>query len=645
MAYEPIENYGIVGDLKTVSLISMKGSVDWLCFPRFDSPSVFGALLDDRKGGFFSIMPDTHDVKRKQFYWPQTNVLVTRFFCKEGVADVTDYMPVGGISPDCGEMDGCREESPQLVRRVTVRRGRVQFIVRCYPSFDYARTPHTLHLTDGGCVFRTDTLALGLATRVNLVSHEGKRTMPDEDGNTLELQTSGPGVEASFTLSQEERRTFVLEEVDPDTQGHIRLTEDESDRMLQETIEYWRDWVSHSTYKGRWREMVQRSALVLKLLSCKATGALVAAPTTSLPESAGGSRNWDYRYTWIRDAAFTLSSLLRIGLTQEASDFMEWIEARAHELRPDGSLQIMYGVDGTHELPEQKLDHLDGYRGAKPVRVGNGAYDQLQLDIYGELMDAILLFDEEVTPISYDLWIELRRLVDWVCNNWERKDAGIWETRGGDRHFTYSKLMCWVAVDRGIRLADRRSFPADRSKWYETRDRIYEEIIERAWDEERGAFVQAYDGDDESHATEHGPALDASTLMIPLMSFLSPSDRRVHATLDAILKPPRHGGLVSNGLTYRYNVKTTSDGLQGQEGTFNVCTFWLVEAMAEMGRADPERVYSARFIFEQMLGYANHLGLFAEETGPSGEALGNFPQALTHLGLINAAYRLDKVLG
>jgi GH15 family glucan-1,4-alpha-glucosidase len=356
----------------------------------------------------------------------------------------------------------------------------------------------------------------------------------------------------------------------------------------------------------------------------------VAAPTASLPEVLGGERNWDYRYTWIRDAAFTLYGLLRIGFTEEAAGFMQWLEARADEPNPDGSLQLMYGIDGRHDLTEETLDHLEGYRGSGPVRIGNGAHNQLQLDIYGELMDAVYLHNKYGDPVSYELWTRLRKVINWVCDNWRREDEGIWEVRGGRRHYVYSKLMCWMAIDRGLRLADKRSFPADRERWLAVRDEIYEEIMEEGWSPTRKAFVQSY-GDD---------TLDASNLIMPLVFFLSAKDPRMLGTLDAINRSPKDGGLVSNSLVYRYDVERSPDGLSGEEGTFSLCTFWLVEALTRAGRVD-----EARLIFEQMLGYANHLGLYAEEIGPNGEALGNFPQAFTHLTLISAAFNLDRALG
>ncbi len=313
---------------------------------------------------------------------------------------------------------------------------------------------------------------------------------------------------------------------------------------------------------------------------------------------------------------------------------MERIEARANELAEDGSLQIMYGFDGRHTLTEETLDHLEGYEGSRPVRVGNAAYDQLQLDIYGELLDSVYLYNKHGEPISYDFWVQLRKLVDYVCENWKRADEGVWEVRGGRQHFTYSRLMCWVAVDRGIRLAEKRSFPSDRKRWEQVRDEIYEDIMENGYSSERGAFVQSYGS----------KTLDASNLTMPLVFFVSPTDRRMLSTLAETLKSPEEGGLVSNSLVYRYNVQETDDGLAGEEGTFNICSFWLVEALTRAGRSKPAMLEQARLIFEKMTGYANHLGMYAEETGPTGEALGNTPQAFTHLSLISAAYNLHRTL-
>ena len=512
-------------------------------------------------------------------------------------------MPVG--SPENGH------GHHQLIRRVRVVRGEVTFRMECSPAFDYAREMHQTEISAGGVCFRSSGLYLELATQIP-------------------LELSGTGVDAEFTLQEEQTAIFILREIEAEAGCGVSLSEHEEEELLRQTVEYWRRWLSKCTYTGRWREMVHRSALALKLLTFEPTGAIVAAPTSSLPESLGGERNWDYRYTWIRDAAFTLYGLLRIGFTEEAAQFMSWLESRCQHSNPDGSLQLMYGLDGNSDLTEETLDHLEGYRGSRPVRIGNGAYDQLQPDIYGELMDAVYLYNKHGDPISYDLWARLRVLINWVCDNWQRKDEGIWEIRGGQRHFVYSKPMCWVAVDRGLRLASKRSFPADRERWLKVRDQIYEEIMDKGWSAERKAFVQSY-GDD---------TLDASNLIMPLVFFVSANDPRMLGTLDATNRSPKDGGLVSNSLVYRYDGEKSPDGLLGEEGTFNLCSFWLVEALTRAGRVD-----EARLIFERMLGYSNHLGLYAEEIGPSGEALGNFPQAFTHLTLISAAVNLDRAVG
>ncbi len=608
MAYQPIENYGIIGNMRTTALVGRDGSIDWLCFPHFDSPSVFAAILDDVKGGRFSIAPCMTQTTTKQFYWPDTNVLVTRFLSSEGVGEIEDFMPVGtDTGPDLFH---------QLIRRIKVVRGQVTFRLECHPAFDYARTPHETHLSSSGAVFATQALTLGLAT-------------------TLPLKRDEQGVFVEFTLQRGEHAVCVLREIADGERCGAVLPDNHAETVFQSTIQFWHDWLSHSRYTGRWREMVSRSALVLKLLTFEPTGAIVAAPTCSLPEQIGGVRNWDYRYTWIRDSAFTLYGFLRIGFTREATAFMQWLHARIrNESDAPGPLQIVYGIDGRTDLTEQTLDHLDGYKSSRPVRIGNDAYRHLQLDIYGEMLDSIYLYDKGVTPISYSSWSHVRNSLEWLCENWTREDEGIWEVRGGRRHFVYSKLMCWVALDRGLRLSHKRSLPADHLKWLTTRDRIYEEIMTKGWNESRGSFVQSYGSE----------SLDASNLIMPLVRFISPTDSRMLRTLDAINRPPAESGLVSDGLVYRYDAAKGSDGLDGSEGTFNMCSFWLVEALTRAGRSDPRKLDEARLLFERMLGYANHLGLYAEETGDSGEALGNFPQAFTHLALISSAFNLNRTL-
>ncbi|NJO41018.1 MAG: glycoside hydrolase family 15 protein [Cyanobacteria bacterium CRU_2_1] len=607
MAYQSIENYGLIGNMHTTALVGRNGSIDWLCFPRHDSPSVFAAILDHQKGGYFKIAPRINGVKHKQFYWPDTNVLVTRFLTPTGVGEIIDFMPVGLSAQERGYHT--------LTRQVRVIRGTMDFVMEFYPAFNYARDDHETIVTPKGACCHSPHLSLGLATDIPLYPDKG-------------------GVIAKFTLAAGQNAVFVLQQTESGAGCGLPLRPEESTELFKHTVKYWLSWLSQCTYRGRWREMVERSALVLKLLTYEPTGALVAAPTCSLPEEIGGERNWDYRYTWIRDAAFTLYGLLRIGFTQEAAQFMNWIENRCRELNPDGSLQIMYRIDGSHDLQEDVLNHFEGYRGSAPVRIGNGASKQLQLDIYGELMDSVYFYNKCAAPISYDLWMYLHRLIDWVCNNWQQEDEGIWETRGGRQHFVYSKIMCWVALDRGLRLADKRSFPADRERWLKVRDQIYQEIMDKGWSSERQAFVQHYGSN----------ALDAGNLIMPLVYFLSPNDPRMLQTLEATLRSPDQGGLVSNSLVYRYNVEESGDGLGGCEGTFNLCTFWLVEALARAGRSDPTHLDKARLMFEEMLGYANHLGLYAEEIGSSGEALGNFPQAFTHLALISAAWNLDRAM-
>ncbi len=598
--YLPIEQYGIIGDLQSVALVGINGSIDWYCYPRVDSPSVFGALLDHGRGGRFQIAPLETDTVPKQLYFPDTNVLITRFLSPHGVGELTDFM-YPGLNSHHGRLRRC------LIRRVQVVRGSMRFRVDCQPAFDYARARHETIVRPDGAVFDSPDLHLALRASVP-------------------LQRERHGVGGEFALQAGGSAFFVLApESDFEAIGPLEAAEIED--AFQSTVQYWRRWLSHCTYQGRWREMVYRSALVLKLLTYQPTGAIVAAATTSLPETPGGTRNWDYRFTWIRDAAFTLYALLRIGFTEEAGQFMDWLEARCRELDPDGSLQIVYGIDGRHDLKEETLDHLEGYRGSRPVRIGNGAYRQLQLDIYGELLDSVYLYNKHGAPISYDLWVNVRRLMDWLVRNWERADEGIWEVRGGRQQFVYSKMMCWVAFDRALRIARQRGLPVYEQPWVEAHRAVYEQIISQGWNPERKAFVQYYGSD----------VLDASNLLMPMVKFMGPTDPRICSTLDQTMAE-----LVSDSLVYRYDPSAAADdGLGGSaEGTFCICTFWLVEALTRAGRAE-----EARLIMEKMFTYANHLGLYAEEIGGSGEALGNFPQAFTHLALISAAVNLDRKLG
>ena len=598
MGYQPIGNYGVIGDLHTIALVGMDGAIDFMCFPDFDSPTIFAAILDREKGGRFRIAPVLDGARQKQLYLPDSNILLSRFLSEKGVAEISDFM---AIEEDSGHWH-------DLVRRVKTVRGEIRFRMVCDPRFDYGRRTHRVEMGDGGAVFHPDGKGL-----------QALRLRSD-----IPLRTENGAIIAEFTLRAGETAFFVLEEARGGDESPSGV-EDYVPCAFKETLNFWRRWVARSNYQGRWREMVNRSALTLKLLTSHSTGSIVAAPTFGLPEQIGGERNWDYRYTWIRDASFTLYALIRLGYTEESAAFMRWIEARCGELDPDGSLQTVYGIDGRHDLSEEILPHLEGYRKSSPVRIGNGAYKQLQLDIYGELMDSVYLYDKYGEPINYDLWSNLVRLIDWVCRNWRKKDEGIWEIRSGRQEFLYSRLMCWVAIDRGVRLARKRSLPAPYDRWYKTRDAIYRDIFGNFWDSRRKTFVQS----------KGSTVLDAANLLMPLVKFLGPTDPRWLSTLRAIEED-----LVEDSHVYRYRIGGGyPDGLPGNEGTFTMCSFWYVECLSRTGG-----VQKARFFFEKMLGYANHLGLFSEELGMSGEHLGNYPQAFTHLGLISAAHSLDRNL-
>ena len=595
MSYLPIENHGVIGNGRTAALVGTDGTIDWLCLPAFDSPSVFASILDDEKGGHFYLRPVEYD-HSQQIYLPETNVLLTRFLSSDGMAEVVDFMPI----PDGPE------DRHRLVRNARVIRGRTTFEVECRPAFDYARGHHSVHSTKTGVVFEGEDTSLALTSEVPL--KEGPKG------------SAG----ARFTVGEGERQTFCLGGTQADEELRA-LSDLESEELLARTLEYWRRWISGCTYNGRWREHVQRSALALKLMVYDPTGALVAAPTMGLPEKIGGGRNWDYRYTWLRDSAFALYALISIGFDDEAGAFMGWLRDRCTN-DSNGRLQPLYGIDGRSELPEIELTHLSGYMNSSPVRLGNAATDQLQLDIYGAVLDAAYLYNKRGAPLDYDVWTNLRRVLDWLADNWQEPDEGMWEVRGGRRQFVSSKVLSWVALERAGRISRQRGLPAGNGNWKKERDRIYEEIMAKGWNEEKGSFVQYYGSD----------TLDASLLLMPLVKFVGPTDPRWLSTLDKI-----QAELTYDTLVDRYNVKTAApDGLTGDEGSFSLCSFWFVECLTKAGRLE-----EARLALEKMFSYANHLGLYAEEVGRSGEALGNFPQAFTHLALISAAVHLDQALG
>jgi GH15 family glucan-1,4-alpha-glucosidase len=591
MGYLPIEDHGIIGDLHTAALVGTDGTIDWLCLPRFDAPSVFASILDDERGGYFSLRPVEY-ANTHQLYLPDTNVLLTRFLSPQGVAEVLDFMPI----------EEGRETRHDLVRDVRVIRGKITIEVDCRPAFDYARGEHTAEFIKGGAIFRGADLALNLASEVPL---EG-----------------GPanGAFARFTLEAGESASFVLHQLEGDEGPRETLKRAECQQLLQRTLDYWRRWVSKSTYEGRWRDMVNRSVLVLKLMVYDPTGALVAAPTMGLPEAIGGERNWDYRCTRMRDAAFTMYVLTRVGFEDEAHKFMGWLQDRCQG--SGGLLQPLYGIDGRGELHEEELPHLSGYRDSRPVRIGNGAYDELQLDLYGAVLDAAYLHNRYGAPLNYDVWQSLRTILNWLSENWRQPDAGMWGARDR-RHFVSSKVFSWVAFHRAVLLAYQRGLPAEEGRWIAQQDAIYEEIMERGWNPQKGSFVQHYGSD----------ALDASLLLMPVVKFVGPTDPRWLATLERIQKELAYDTLVD-----RYEPVDNSP--RSRESTFSMCSFWLVECLTQAGRLE-----EARLALEKMFSHANHLGLYAEEIGPSGEALGNFPQAFTHLSLITAAVRLDRALG
>lgn len=590
-----IEDHGVIGNLETIALVSNSGTIDFVCFPRFDSPTVFAALLDCRNGGQFTLAPRARCHASKQIYLPQTNVLLTRFFTDEGVVEIRDFMP---IAHSQDERHFC------VVRSIRAIRGKVRMLARCAPRFNYARVGHTATIAGDSVFFRPTNGSAALRLDVPCPQREGDDAV------------------AEFVVSPGEDISICLEAIDTTS---IRLRDDAVDLGLQRTIEYWRNWSDQSIYKGRWREAVMRSALTLKLLMSKEFGSLVAAATFGLPEMPAGSSNWDYRYCWIRDSALAMYAFMRLGYIEEATRFLEWIEARCTESGPQGSLQLMYGIDGRRQLDEIELDHLCGYRDSRPVLIGNAASEQLQLDIYGPLLDAVYLANKWGAPTSVDSWAGLVRVVEYVCTHWSKADAGIWETRSGTQHHLHSRLMCWVAVDRAYRLAVKRSLPAPLERWAKVRNEVHADIIEHFWNEDLRAFVQ----------TRKGTSLDASVLMMPLMRFVAPKDPRWLSTLEAI-----KAQLFEDPEIFRYREQPRcGDGATGSEGAFTTCSFWYVEALCRADRLD-----EARLLFEQLLTNANHVGLYAEERGPNNEQLGNFPQALTHLAMISAAFCLDRKL-
>ncbi|HEY8176082.1 MAG TPA: glycoside hydrolase family 15 protein [Gemmatimonadaceae bacterium] len=595
-AYPAIESHGVIGDMQTVALVGLDGRIAFWCLPEFDSPTVFASLLDADKGGSFAIVPRLEHVRHKQMYLPDTNVLLTRVLSDGGVCEISDFMPIP------------RRPGPsRIVRRVKAVRGSFEVDLRCAPRMGCGMLGHSARVDGNEAEFTADDDSL----RLRIVAQ-------------VPLKKRGSDIVARFTLRAGESVGIVLEQL---AQGFPPFVLDRQHvaRAFKQTVNFWRNWIGQSTYGGRWEDEINRSALVLKLLQSRRTGGILAAPTFGLPTNVGGKRNWDYRYIWVRDSAFAVYALLRLGLTEEAEGFTRWVEARCAETKHPGQLQPIYALDGRSELTEVSLEHLEGYRASRPVRIGNKASEQLQLDIYGELIDALYLVDKYKEQISQGLWARIEQLVDWVCGNWEKPDEGIWEVRGGPQHFLYSRVMCWVAVDRALRIAQARSIPAPVVRWRDVRDAIYRDVFTNFWDDKQETFVGIRGTD----------VIDAACLIMPLVRFISPADPKWTSTLRMVEER-----LMDDSLVYRYDTRTASfDPMGGNEGTFSICSFWYVECLSRSG--DLQR---ARLVFEKLLGYANHLGLYSEQIGPRGEHLGNFPQGLTHIAVISAAYDLNRRL-
>lgn len=584
--YQSIADYGVVGDMETAALIGKNGSVDYMCFPHFDSPSIFAALLDKQKGGSYKIAPQIENITCKQMYFPDTNVLLTRFLAEAGVGEIIELMPI---------------KRNMLIRRVTVIKGEIKFRITCSPRFNYGLDSHSI-ITDGNTVhFKSKDLSLSLHS-------------------SLTLSTKDNDIESEFVLKRGETAEFILTfENAKGWDGNIKSF---AETEIHNTIEYWKNWIKNSIYKGNWKEIVNRSALLLKLLTAQQYGSMVAAPTFGLPEFIGGERNWDYRYCWIRDASLSVYALVNLGFKKEVRSFIKWVEKQCEDIGNAGHLGIMYTIQGNAVPKEKILNHFEGYQRSSPVRIGNDAYSQLQLDIYGELIHSVYLYNKYVEAITFDFWEKLQEQVNWLSKNWEKEDDGIWEVRGGRRVFLYSRLMCWVAFDRIIKIGKQRSLPYP-AEWEKTRDKIFLSIHNDFWSNKHQAFVQFIGAD----------SVDATTLLMPLMKFISPRDKKWLSTLKAI---EQH--LISDGLVYRYNhAEVKYDSLRSDEGTFTMCSFWYIESLCKSGQ-----LHKGRFYFEKMLGFANHLGLYSEELGPTGAHLGNFPQAFTHIGLINAALTLSR---
>lgn len=623
--YQPINAYGVIGDCRSVSLVAPDGAVDWGCLPDFDSPAIFCRLLDAERGGYFQIAPSSNTIPGQQRYLPGSNVLQTRFTSIAGEIVLTDFMPVETLSALSQQATNATPQAEgtryNLVRIVECTRGTMAVTMTLKATPHYAATASNVSLVADhtGAVISGGEQHLGLS----IVGAQPSFAL------SVEQDSMHPIVTAQATLQRGERLMFALG-MTASAEAAQMLAEQpaqmyEFEELLAHTLECWRAWAARNTYQGPYAAEVQRSALVLKMMTYAPTGAIVAAPTTSLPEELGGVRNWDYRYTWLRDATFTLYALSTLGYSEETRAFTHWLQRLSCTNGAD--LQIMYGIRGERDLVEQELPHLSGYCDSRPVRIGNEAAQQKQLDIYGEVLDCMHIyrrqggFEQCGETLDGPLWEMMRALVEHVCAHWQEPDSGIWEVRGGPRHFVYSKVMCWVALDRGIRAAQQLHLEADLLRWCIVRDQIRADILARGYNTTLGAFTQSYDD----------TALDAANLLLPLVGFIAPDDPRMRSTVERIMEQLTD----ENGFVYRY---LACDGLVGHEGTFTICTFWLIDNLAMQGR-----VMEAHSLFDRLLTHAGRLGLFSEEIDAHAKvAMGNYPQAFTHIALINSAINLQK---
>jgi len=598
-AMNRIGDYALIGDCHSAALVGRDGSIDWLCFPRFDSPAVFAGILDDERGGSFRIRAAGARESRRR-YLDDTNVLVTEFPTDAGVLEITDCMPVERTDDDPRAL----EHHASVLRRVRCVEGEATAELLLAPRFEYGSFLPRFRLTS--------EMTADIVGGADALYVHATRPLQLQDDAIVARWTLGAGevvwIDATWRPSYEPKIQTT------DATRHAR----EGERRLQATIDFWRTWIAGCWYDGIQAEAVRRSALALKALTYAPSGAIVAAATTSLPELIGGERNWDYRFTWIRDATLTLTSLFVLGFRQEADDFKFWLE-RTGAGRPE-DLQIMYGIGGERTLPELELPHLSGHRDSLPVRIGNGAVKQFQLDAYGQILEAAYLYGKAGGELTEDNWRFVVGLVDVVCERWQQPDQGIWEIRDEPRHFTHSKLNCWIALDRAVRAAAALGLPGDVDRWARERDRVREYLLEQAAPD--GWFEQAA-----GHAVP-----DASTLLVPASGLLATTDPRVLETIDVVRRSLEHDGLI-----YRY---LSPDGLRGGEGAFLLCSFWLLDALTHAGRLD-----EAQELLERLLGYANDVGLFAEEIDVrSGEQLGNFPQAFSHMALVLSCAHLTAAL-